>query len=633
MRFSFLALAAWLAACVDPSSTPTGPRARLPGAAPAPAPLADPFLTYAPRGREPLPAYKTAWEEELERRAAVGRGQGLPGADFFSDYRDKNVAKFFTTAAPTSAFRTPAEYEPAQAYLLHWAPYPGSAWAALFGGIVKGAWGVAPVLMVHTSASHKSWLEGQLTALGIPQAELSDPSKIIWYQHTTDAIWSRDYGPISILSLPATGQGALSFVDFRYYPTRVYDDEIPSDLAAAWGVNVYRPDLAFEGGNFMTTSDGLCASSKGTLYYNLQYSQSAIEEIYKTYLGCKKLLWPTPMTGGVIAHIDMFAKLASDTSVLVGEYGPLEDAKNQPILDANAALFAAATNGSGQPLSVIRIPMPSNAGGKVWRTYTNSLALNKTLLIPTYSADTSHEAAALKAYADAFPGFAQVTIDSEVIIPLQGAIHCITMQIPVGAKVKMEADPPPLCGATVWQCVKTGCGTITAKGCCAGEILKYCSSSGKLSAKDCAGTPSCGWNAGKGYYDCATAGLADPSGVAPRSCDAVTDAALPPSDAPGKAEAGPDLQQSVDLAPPDRAPPEARFPEARALEPRREASSDGPRADRGGDLTGSADGCSCALEGGPAPSPAAWLLALVLALRVWSWRRGRAAGGAARGRS
>ena len=536
------ALAAALVSCVQKQERPApaapgGERRLLPPelaqrrAMPAVPP--DSVLTLIAPSSSYLPRWKTELEQELERRAS-GAG-GLAAADQYDDYRNLNIDKFSITKPPTTAgIRPPAEYEPSQAYLLHWASYSQTAWKALFGSIVKGAWGVVPVLMIYKDASHKAWIEGELASLGYSQSEMQDPKNIIWWEHATNAIWARDYGPVSIADSPTSGSPTLSFVDFRYYHARQHDDEIPADLAKDWGVNDFRPDLDYEGGNFMSTSDGLCAATKGVLYYNLQYSQSAVEQIFSDYLGCQASLFTATMKGGVIAHIDMYAKFASDTEMLVGEYQASQDATNKAILDGVAQLFASTQTPSGKTMQVTRIPMPNHTGAlptlNTWRTYTNSLSLvgpsGKVVLIPVYSDETTYETAALAAYAKVYPGWTLVPIDSKVIIPGQGAIHCITMQIPAGTKAKMETDPLDLCGSTEFECVKEVCGNVPAEGCCEEGILKYCSKS-SLKYIDCDSNPQCGWDSAKSLYNCGTAGSADPAGAFPLSCAVVKDAGGP----------------------------------------------------------------------------------------------------------
>ena len=209
----------------------------------------------------------------------------------------------------------------------------------------------------------------------------------------------------------------------------------------------------------MSTTDGLCVASKVVLVVNTQYSQSAVEDLFGKYLGCKKVVFPTPIVGDGTGHVDMFAKRGSDTTAMVGQYTAAQDAqspgagKNVTILDQDAALLAAATTPSGKTITVTRIPMP-NWGNDFWggyvRTYTNSQALqgasDKTVLIPVYSDETSNEAAGLAAYSTVFPGWAQVTVDAKDIISWGGAIHCVLMQIAAGTKAKMEPDPAAMCG-------------------------------------------------------------------------------------------------------------------------------------------------------------------------------------------
>ncbi len=650
---ALLAACGCLPSCVEPTerqrpaaATPAVELPLLPKAPPAPpddnVALAKIFVDG--HGEPALPKWKTRREVDAERLARA-RATAWPGRtehiDQYSDYRDKNIAKFFATKPPiTTGVRAPAEYEPQQAYLLNWrANYTSIEWRKLFMEIIKGAWGEVPVLMIIKDAKHKTYIEGQLTSNGFPAKEVADKKYITWWQNDSNAIWARDFSPVSIVGTTGASKGVLSFVDFRYYHTRVLDDELPTDLAKEWGINVFRPDLDFEGGNLMTTSDGLCAATRGVLWYNLQLSQSAVETVFADYLGCKTSFFPAPMTGGVIAHIDMYSKYSSDTTVLVGEYTAKQHAQNAKVLDANAALFAKMKNGSGKAVKVIRIPMP-NVGVKyviykIWRTYTNSVSLTadgKTgvVLIPTYDDETSKEKAAMAAYAKAYPGWKLVKIDSKIVIPGQGAIHCITMQIPKGKRSKMEADPAPLCDKTKYECVVSGCGKISAKGCCDGQIRKYCSG-GKLRASDCGYSPQCGWDKAKQWYACKTGGGGDPSGKLPRSCN-VAKGLADASVWDGKADQlSPDLLYTGDKGTPDQPAPDQLPDQPLPDQPAPDQAKPDTTPDRGaldaaradaGEEPEEDEGCSCA-AGGPGRRPGGgWLLALFGVLLVAIRRRG-----------
>ena len=67
----------------------------------------------------------------------------------------------------------------------------------------------------------------------------------------------------------------------------------------------------------------------------------------------------------------------------------------------------------------------------------------------------------------------------------------------------------------------SGCGPVGQQGCCAGSVLVWCDD-GELRETNCAGMPSCGWNAATGGYDCGTDGGGDPTGSLPWACEGWT---------------------------------------------------------------------------------------------------------------
>jgi len=83
------------------------------------------------------------------------------------------------------------------------------------------------------------------------------------------------------------------------------------------------------------------------------------------------------------------------------------------------------------------------------------------------------------------------------------------------------------------DCAGGSCGSVTYEGCCEGELLKYCDQ-GSLKSINCSSKPSCGWNGQASYYDCGTAGGADPSGQNPKSCSSTPQVVC----GNGKCEAG-----------------------------------------------------------------------------------------------
>lgn len=486
-----------------------------------------------------LPKYKTASEKAADKRRK-SRGNGMVLRDQFDDFRQQYIDYYYVTDPPTASASAAAEYTESQAWLISWPYSLGTKEDQFMASQIKAGWGIAPLILVYDSSAqaviptpngnlqHLDWLKLQLQNAGLNP---NDSTKVSYFDAPADSIWARDFGPISILSNTTTP--VLSFVDFRYYHQRVFDDHIPSAIAFDWNINVYRPDLEFEGGNFMNTTNGVCASSKGIIWFN-NVAQSVIEQIYKDYLGCKSFVFPTPLTDEGTTHLDMFSKFADDTHVIVGEYTSSQDAGNKSILDANASAFASVPN-----MTVYRIPMPNNDNRTNWRTYTNSLTLKgpstKAVIYPVYSDETSYAATAYSVYQKAFPGWTITGVDSSDVIPWGGAVHCTTMQIAKGSTVaKMEGDPASLCTPKAASCGgANACGDITGEGCCDGDILKYCTQAGTVEIEDCSTSPQCGWSSSVGYYECGTAGGEDPTKINLRRCptSATQDSGVTPVDA------------------------------------------------------------------------------------------------------
>jgi hypothetical protein len=82
--------------------------------------------------------------------------------------------------------------------------------------------------------------------------------------------------------------------------------------------------------------------------------------------------------------------------------------------------------------------MPPNTSGQYpptanYYTYTNSVFINKTVIVPIYG--LSKDTTALRIYREALPGYRVVGINCSGMISALGAIHCITKEIGVSEPV------------------------------------------------------------------------------------------------------------------------------------------------------------------------------------------------------
>jgi MYXO-CTERM domain-containing protein len=167
-----------------------------------------------------------------------------------------------------------------------------------------------------------------------------------------------------------------------------------------------------------------------------------------------------------------------------------------------------------------------------------------------------------------------------------------------------------------------GCGAVSYAGCCLGSSLFFCAG-GKLMGKSCSSDPQCGWDPSQLYYNCGTAGGADPSGAHPKACGG-----LPPDAGPRDAqrEARADAPRADRAA--DRAtretggdtPADRRRPVERGLDRIGETyglDPSGLEVHRGDTVpTSPSSGCSCSVDGmSSSPALLLWIAALVLAVR------------------
>ena len=76
------------------------------------------------------------------------------------------------------------------------------------------------------------------------------------------------------------------------------------------------------------------------------------------------------------------------------------------------------------------------------------------------------------------------------------------------------------------------CEGVSFEGCCDGDVLQYCEDNTLLTL-DCSTSPSCGWNAQSGYYDCGGDGSEEPSGASPILCPNVCYPTCSPENACG----------------------------------------------------------------------------------------------------
>ena len=264
-----------------------------------------------------------------------------------------------------------------------------------------------------------------------------------------NTVWMRDYGGNPVY---ANDVDTMSIVDWIYNRPRPLDDALPGVVANFVGVDNFATTgmdnfLVHTGGNFMSDGMGTGFSSRLVVNENGPSSfwipngaspidEQEVRDRMDLYMGIEEYVLMDVLPYDGINHIDMHMKLLDEETILVGEFpqgvsdGPQIEANIQYIKDNYLTPF-------GNEYRFIRIPMPPCSNGQwpddcqgaEYRTYTNAMFINNTILVPTYG--ISMDADALAIWEDAMPGYNIVGLDCTDIIFSGGAIHCITKEVGV----------------------------------------------------------------------------------------------------------------------------------------------------------------------------------------------------------
>ncbi len=366
--------------------------------------------------------------EESEDEGRYVLEESLTGRPFLTFEASSGVERDGTT--PVQTFRRlldpdvvcPAEWE-ASAEILWAAPRGGkSAWGPKSSSILDVLAGAVRATGVDHRIFVLSNTDRDLLSMDLIE-EVSDISTVIFVVRPGrdyGTVWIRDFGPLTCRKI---SDGSTVVGDAMYFQPP--DDPIPTEYAKVKGWPVRDVALRMEGGNFMSDGQGRVLVTNQLMERN---ARDAVEaELFK--VGAREILFferlphLSDRSGDGTGHIDMLAKLTSTTSAVVGSS---TDPDFSSILDRNAAKFEELG------YTVTRLPMgnaPALAfsDGAKLQTYTNTLFVGRTALVPQYG-DVATDAAALAAYSKL--GYQAVPIDASGLIAANGAVHCVSMQVP-----------------------------------------------------------------------------------------------------------------------------------------------------------------------------------------------------------
>jgi len=349
------------------------------------------------------------------------------------------------SAPPSGPVRAAAEWEEVEYLVVRWT----TSFQNILRQIVEV--GVEECKVIITTQNESS-VSNYLTNAGV------DISNVIFLNASSNSIWIRDYGGNTIYS---DDVGERAYTDWIYNRPRPFDDVMPTAHANLLGFPIYvtdsgTNDLVNTGGNYMSDGLGnafaseliLNENSAGNPYGVSVKTESEIDEIMNLYMGIENYIKMETLPYDEIHHTDMHMKLLDEETLLVSRYP--EGVADGPQIEENIDyVLSNYQSPFGTPYDVVWIDAPPSSGGNYpdtggsYRTFSNSIFINKSVIVPIYRPEV--DAPALAQYQELLPGYNIVGVDvdnpGEDLISLFGAIHCITHTIGVNDPLWIVHQP------------------------------------------------------------------------------------------------------------------------------------------------------------------------------------------------
>lgn len=345
-----------------------------------------------------------------------------------------------TSPPPFDNLRTMAEWEEIEALTIAWKSYP-----SILKQIARAASEECEVIILSDNVNST-----QTYLLGPEAGGPLDLSNITILYAPLNTIWIRDYGQHTVYGNEVDDR---FLVDWIYNRPRPSDDVTPDVIGSYSGIDVYSTtqspnNLMNTGGNFMSDGFGTAFASEliieendgGNLGWTTapNHTEQEIDAIMNSFMGIDEFIKMPTLPFDGIHHIDMHMKLIDEETILVAEY-PNGIADGPQIEENITYILNNFQTKWGTPYKIVRVPSPPQSNGNYpddgawYLTYTNSVFINKTIIVPTYY--TQYDTIALRIYEELLPGYNIVGIDCDnagsAIISASGAIHCITKAVGV----------------------------------------------------------------------------------------------------------------------------------------------------------------------------------------------------------
>src|SRR5208337_3487132 len=192
-----------------------------------------------------------------------------------------------------------------------------------------------------------------------------------------------------------------------------------------------------QGGSIDVNGRGTLITTEECLLSDIQQRNPGVtrvqmERLFADYLGVKKVIWLERGAAGddTHGHVDDITRFVAPRTIVTAYEPDRSDTNHEPLHD-NFRRLIKSTDQSGNPLRVVKLPMPAPVyfrGQRLPASYANFYIANKLVLVPVFS--DPNDRVALNTLAEVFPGREIVGIYCRDFIWGLGALHCMTQQQP-----------------------------------------------------------------------------------------------------------------------------------------------------------------------------------------------------------
>ena len=342
----------------------------------------------------------------------------------------------------------PAEWERHEATWLAWphnrrdwpGKFPPIPW--VFAEVVRNLHTGEIVRILVNDAAAETQAKRLLSRTGI------DLKRVEFFRIPTDRIWTRDYGPMFVVS----DRGEIGINNWRFSGWAKYadcrrDDKVAALAAARLGIrrlaaptrSGFRDTsvVVLEGGSIDVNGTGLLLTTEECLLSKVQernpgMTREDYEQVFARYLGVQKTLWLGDGVAGddTHGHVDDLTRFVGPSRVVTVIEPNRADPNHEP-LEENLRRLRAMTDLTGRPLDVITLPMPAPVffdGQRLPASYANFYITSEKVLVPTFNGPADR--VALGTLGDLFPDRTLVGIHAVDLVWGLGTLHCMTQQQP-----------------------------------------------------------------------------------------------------------------------------------------------------------------------------------------------------------